>query len=109
MATAEPARFDGKYSPNYAHLICRFRVAVKERALLALHFESDLPAGFKVHTPPPKHTLNTSSPPPTHPLHTPCTPPSTPPEHPANTPQTPPRYPLTPPHTPLHTPLTPRR
>ena len=48
MATADPARFDGAYNPNYRHLICRFRVSVKDRALLALHFESDLPAGFKV-------------------------------------------------------------
>ena len=46
MATADPARFDGTYSPNYSHLLCRFRVSVKERALLAFHFESDLPAGF---------------------------------------------------------------
>jgi hypothetical protein len=43
-----PARFDGAYSPNYGHLVARFRVSVKERALLAFHFESDLPAGFKV-------------------------------------------------------------
>ena len=48
MPTADPARFDGEYKPNYGHLVCRFRVSVKDRALLALHFESDLPAGFKV-------------------------------------------------------------
>ena len=48
MPTADPARFSGTYSPNYSHLVCRFRVSVKERALFALHFESDLPAGFTV-------------------------------------------------------------
>ena len=47
MATADPARFNGAYAPNAQHLIARFRVAVAERAMLALHFESDLPAGFK--------------------------------------------------------------
>ena len=43
-----PEIFTGRYRPNYAHLVCRFRVALKQRALIALHFESDVPAGFKV-------------------------------------------------------------
>ena len=44
----DPARFDGEYRPNYSHLVCRVRVAIKARVVLALHFESDLPAGFRV-------------------------------------------------------------
>ena len=44
----DPTRFDGEYRPNYSHLVCRVRVAIKARVVLALHFESDLPAGFRV-------------------------------------------------------------
>lgn len=48
MPTETPATFEGSYSPNYSHLVCRLRVAVAARALLAFHFESDLPSGFTV-------------------------------------------------------------
>ena len=48
MDAQAPEIFTGRYRPNYAHLVCRFRVALKQRALIALHFESDVPAGFKV-------------------------------------------------------------
>ena len=43
-----PATFEGSYSPNYSHLVCRLRVAVSARALLAFHFETDLPSGLTV-------------------------------------------------------------
>ena len=48
MPTSDPATFAGTYAPNYAHLICRFRLAITERSLLAFHFDSDVPAGLKV-------------------------------------------------------------
>ena len=35
-------------TPNYSHLVCRLRVAVSARALLAFHFETDLPSGLTV-------------------------------------------------------------
>jgi hypothetical protein len=44
----EPTRFDGEYRPNYSHLVARVRLAIKNRSLLSIHFESDLPAGFTV-------------------------------------------------------------
>ena len=48
MPTETPATFEGSYSPNYSHLVCRLRVAVSARALLAFHFETDLPSGLTV-------------------------------------------------------------
>ena len=39
----DPTRFDGEYRPNYSHLVCRVRVAIKARVVLALHPESDPP------------------------------------------------------------------
>lgn len=39
--------FSGVYSPNYALTVCRFRVNLKQRSLLSLHFETDIPCGLK--------------------------------------------------------------